>query len=184
LRGFRFAFGGGGGRKTEAHNRKIKTAQFLGARPDVVPPSAIQVLQRLHDAVPPTPFAQVKKLVESELQMPLAKIFATFDETPLASASIGQVHQATLLSTGASVVVKVQHPRIEAKIRQDLMNMSGILNFVQWLEKVTGGDDLELKPILDEWSREVVKELDFVSENQNMLDVGKNLGALFVFIYF
>jgi ubiquinone biosynthesis protein len=48
------------------------------------------VLQRLHDAVPPTPFAQVKELVEKELQLPLAKVFGSFDETPLASASIGQ----------------------------------------------------------------------------------------------
>jgi len=155
----------------------VKSAQFLGARPDVVPPSAIQVLQRLHDAVPPTPFAQVRALVEAELQLPLAKMFATFDEEPLASASIGQVHRATLLSTGASVVVKVQHPGIEPKIRQDLANMAGILNFVERLERATGGDDLELKPILEEWTREVVKELDFVSENRNMADVGRNLAA-------
>jgi predicted unusual protein kinase regulating ubiquinone biosynthesis (AarF/ABC1/UbiB family) len=87
------------------------------------------------------------------------------------------VHQATLLSTGASVVVKVQHPRIEPKIRQDLSNMGSILNFIQWLEKATGGDELELKPILDEWSREVVKELDFVSENANMLDVRERAHA-------
>ncbi|KAH9249840.1 hypothetical protein BASA81_012435 [Batrachochytrium salamandrivorans] len=148
----------------------VKSAQFLGARPDIMPDQALMVLKRLHDDVPATPFSLVRPIVEQELGGKLGDLFHTFQEDPLAAASIGQVHVATLPNTMVKVVVKVQHPGVEHKITQDLTNMGQIVRLVEWIEPDVQGRDL-----VDEWSREVAKELDFAQEGVNMLEVGANL---------
>jgi ubiquinone biosynthesis protein len=129
------------------------------------------VLKRLHDAVPATPFNEVKRLVEKELGAPLAKNFSSFEESVLASASIGQVHVANLLD-GTKCVVKAQHPNVEQKILQDLKNMETIVSWIELLEP-----DLEAKHLVQEWTREVSKELEFDKEAENMFDVGRNLAS-------
>ncbi len=86
----------------------IKTGQYLGTRADVMPAPFIKELSKLQDTASPSPFTHVRKVVLEELKKPLEDIFTSFDENPLAAASIGQVHKAQLKS-GQRVVVKVQH---------------------------------------------------------------------------
>jgi len=94
----------------------IKLGQVIGSRPDLIPDEYIDVLSRLQDAVPPHPFNTIRRVVERELGRPLADLFDGFEETPIASASLAQVHRARLKPTasepeGRVVAVKVQYPR-------------------------------------------------------------------------
>lgn len=97
----------------------IKLAQVLSTRPDLIPMDFVQELAKLQDQAPPFPFEKVKEIIESELKIPLEEKFFYFAETPLAAASIGQVHRARL-KEGAEVVVKVQRPEIRQIIEVDL----------------------------------------------------------------
>ncbi len=100
----------------------VKLGQIASTRTDVVPPDIIAELKKLQDEVPPVPFADIKKQVEESLQAPISEVFARFDEKPLASASIGQVHRAALKVDGEilEVVVKVQRPGVGAIVARDL----------------------------------------------------------------
>src|SRR5690606_38744421 len=102
----------------------IKLGQLLSTRPDVVGAALADELKQLRANVSADAFDDVKRLVETELGQPLSELFAEFDSVPIASASIGQVHRATL-QTGEEVVVKVQHIRIEHKIHEDLDVIAG-----------------------------------------------------------
>ena len=94
----------------------VKFGQLLSTRPDVMPPDIIAELRKLQDDVSPIPFADVRRVVEEELGLTIEQAFLSFDETPIAAASIGQVHRA-MLPTGGEVVVKVQRPEAPAADR-------------------------------------------------------------------
>src|SRR5207237_9047708 len=100
----------------------VKFGQLLSTRPDVVPPDIIAELRGLQDDVRPFPFADVERAVAEELGQPIERLFTEFEETPLAAASIGQVHRATL-PNGRRVVVKVQRPNGQRQIEADLALM-------------------------------------------------------------
>src|SRR3954464_5470391 len=85
----------------------VKFGQLLSMRPDIVPPDISAELRALQDDVRPFPFAEVQRVVREELELPLEKLFLEFEERPMASASIGQVHRA-VLPNGRRVAVKVQ----------------------------------------------------------------------------
>ena len=87
----------------------IKMGQFLSTRPDLIPMEFITQFEKLQDHVPPFPFADVKNIIEIELKAPLDTNFYEFNKTPVAAASIGQVHRATLIN-GEDVAVKIQRP--------------------------------------------------------------------------
>jgi len=97
----------------------IKMGQILSTRPDLIPVTLAEELSKLQDSVPPFPFGQVKDLIEAELDADISDIFMSIEETPLAAASIAQVHRARLLS-GRDVVVKVRRPGIERTVSIDL----------------------------------------------------------------
>jgi ubiquinone biosynthesis protein len=101
----------------------VKLGQIASTRTDVIPADIIAELKKLQDSVPPVPFADIKRQVEESLGAPIAEVFARFDEAPLASASIGQVHRAALDVEGegrVEVVVKVQRPGVAAVVARDL----------------------------------------------------------------
>ena len=116
----------------------VKVGQFLSARSDLLPPVYLEQLQKLHDRLPPDPFHTIKHTVEAELSMSLtsahtdcslSELFTTFEERPVASASIAQVHRATLID-GTPVVVKVQHAGVSVLLAQDMDSLVKLARLV------------------------------------------------------
>jgi len=137
----------------------IKLCQAIATRADVFPPEFVERLKECHDAVPPKPFAVVRAAVERELGQPIAAVFSEFSETPIASASLAQVHAARLLD-GTEVAVKVQYPDIEDLVRTDLRNTERACRIYEWLDP----QPLELLPLLRELTTHVGFELDMERE--------------------
>ncbi|MFI5308056.1 MAG: ABC1 kinase family protein [Polyangiales bacterium] len=137
----------------------IKMCQAIATRSDRFPPSFIERLKACHDAVPPRDFAAIKALVESDLGRPLLETFKTFSTEPVASASLAQVHAATL-HDGTEVAVKVQYPDIGDIVRTDLRNMRLACRVYEWFDP----QPLELSPLLEELATHIGFELDFERE--------------------
>lgn len=150
----------------------IKLGQLLANRPDMLPDEYIEEFKKLQDDVNPLPYEVVKKQVEQELEAPLSECFARFNELPLASASIGQVHEA-VLKTGEIVVVKVQRPGIAEVIKSDI----NILTFLAKLLEKYVPETAFLSPtsIVDEFFKTLNYELNFVVEANTMTKVADNL---------
>lgn len=104
---------------------------------------------------------QIAKTVEEEFGESLQSVFEEYDEEALAAASIAQVHRATLTG-GLQVAVKVQHRGIKPLLEQDFYNLAALLSWIQWAEPT-----LKLKDALEEWAREMIKELSFKNEAEN-----------------
>ena len=139
----------------------LKGCQFIGSRADVLPSEYVEVLSRLQDRVPAKRFSTVRKTVEAELNCALEDVFDAFDESPIASASLAQVHPAVLRS-GERVAVKVQYPEIESLVRSDLSNLRLLFRTLGLLER-----DFDLMPLVDELGTLIPFELDFVNEGRN-----------------
>src|SRR5215831_1819061 len=103
----------------------IKLAQVIGTRSDVFPPEYVKVLSQCHDAVPPRSWEEISPVLEIELGHKVDELFANFEKTPVAAASLAQVHRATL-RTGEHVAVKIQYPDIDDVVRTDLANTEHI----------------------------------------------------------
>jgi predicted unusual protein kinase regulating ubiquinone biosynthesis (AarF/ABC1/UbiB family) len=140
----------------------IKACQVIATRADVFPPPFIEVLKQCHDAVPPKPFPVIRDAVERELGKPLSALFSEFDETPVASASLAQVHRARLLD-GRWVAVKVQYPDIESLVHTDLANMRRACQVYERFDP----QPMPLLPLLTELTRHLGLELDFLREADN-----------------
>ena len=143
----------------------VKMGQILSTRPDLLPPDFIRELAKLQDEVPGFQFEQVKRIVEKELGSPIDKVYEYLEEEPLASASIGQVHAARLVS-GDEVVVKVQRPDVEKVVEVDLEIM---LHLATLMEKHLKGMEVH-KPtrIVEEFARTIEDELDYTLEAAHM----------------
>src|SRR3989338_4617284 len=142
----------------------IKLGQLLSVRPDLVPKNYVKELEKLQDSVPPFAFSLAKNIVEKELKKPLSAIFSEFKPTPIASASISQVHKARL-KNGAWVAVKVQRPKVKDIMERDIAIM---FYFARLLEKHVP-EVRKYRPIgivneFAEWTR---RELDFKQEANN-----------------
>src|SRR5512143_4375662 len=109
----------------------IKIGQFLSSRVDVLPEEYTDELSKLQDQVPPTPFPEIARRVTQELG-PLEEVFSSFDEEPIASASLGQVHKACLRH-GDCIVVKVQYPGIDEVIVADMRTLKFVIRILRVL---------------------------------------------------
>ncbi len=146
----------------------IKLGQIISAGEGIFPDELVDEFRLLRDRVPPEPFAAVRRTIEEDLGRPLADVFSSFDRRPLASASIAQVHVATL-RTGERVVVKVQRRTVADLVRRDLASMSWLAPMLIGRIPVTA---LTNPPALVElFAETIVEELDFRLEAQNMLDI-------------
>jgi ubiquinone biosynthesis protein len=142
----------------------VKFGQLLSTRPDVVPPDIVAELRGLQDDVRPFPFAQVRAVVEAELELTLEQAFLHFDEQPIAAASIGQVHRATL-PNGDDVVVKVQRPNAPRQIESDLALLYQAARMIK--ERVRALDFIDAHELVDEFARFIRQELDYNLEARN-----------------
>lgn len=143
----------------------IKFAQIMSTRPDLIPADIIREFEKLQDDVPPFSFDEVKRIIAHELGEPVDALFASMDETPLASASIGQVHKA-VLRDGDVVAVKIQRPRIRSIIEVDLEIM---LHLATLMEKHVEEFSVQ-KPVhvVEEFARTIERELDYGIEASNL----------------
>jgi len=149
----------------------IKFGQILATRPDLVPMSLILELRRLQDDVPAFSLSEARGVVESELGGPVDQFFATFDERPLAAASIAQVHRATL-PTGERVVIKVQRPGLQKIIGNDLEILAFLANLVH--DSIPESRRFDPKGLVANFAQSIVKEVDFTREAFNTLTFQQN----------
>jgi len=124
-------------------------------------------LAKLRDAAPTVSFKQMRKVIEDDLEEPIDEAFASFDEEPIAAASIGQVYRATL-HDGREVAVKVQYPGVASAVRADLQNLDMIMRL---LKRMTPG--LDVKAIAEEIKERIVEELDYELEAQNQRSLAR-----------
>jgi ubiquinone biosynthesis protein len=152
----------------------VKFGQLLSTRPDIVPPDIIAELRSLQDDVRPFPFADIEKTIREELGQPIERLFTEFDEKPLAAASIGQVHRATL-PNGRLVAVKVQRPNAPRQIEADLALMYQAAKLAK--ERIRALDFIDTNEIVDEFSRSIRQELDYRLEARNADGFHKNFAG-------
>ena len=150
---------------TELGPTFIKLGQMLSTRADMIGPAMAQELSSLQSGTPADPSDAVRKIIEVELQQPISEMFDDFNEVPLASASIGQVHQAKL-KDGRLVVVKVQHVGIEDKIRDDLEILVAAAELVE--EHLPDMRNYRPRATTAEFQRTLRRELDFAREERNL----------------
>ena len=150
----------------------IKMGQLLSTRPDLLPDNYLKALASLQDDVPPIPYEDVHKIIEQEIGTRISKAFETFEEKPLASASIGQVHKA-ILRSGKPVAVKIQRPGIRKKFLEDLDTLEELAEMAVKHSKVA--KRYAFDNVLAELRRILLQELDYNREATNLLRLGKNL---------
>lgn len=150
---------------TELGPTFIKLGQVLSLRPDLVGSDLAAELQLLQANVPADSFESVKRVVESELKKPIAEAFDWFDENAMASASIGQAHEARL-PDGTRVVVKVQHENIRGKINEDLEVLAGLATLAERIPELAAWQP---RSIVDQLSRSLKRELSFFQEQANLM---------------
>jgi len=156
---------------TELGTTFIKLGQVLSTRPDLVGPEMANELAHLQTKVPADPPETVRRTVEAEFGKPWDRLFAELDDTPLASASIAQVHRARLPS-GESVVIKVQHAEIERTIMADLDILAGLAELVE-----KHAPQLRLyqpAAVVRQFRRTLLRELDFTFECRNLQEFAKH----------
>ncbi|MCI0468881.1 MAG: AarF/UbiB family protein, partial [Nitrospirae bacterium] len=149
----------------------IKLAQILSSRPDIITTRFADEFKKLQDEVPSFPSSEARQIIENELGIPMSKVFREFNETPVAAASIAQVHTAALLD-GSDVIVKVQRPDIEELIESDIVILATIASLLD--KHVPESRFFNPIGIIDEFAKTVRKEMDFLEEARNCVRLGKN----------
>lgn len=152
----------------------VKMGQMLSTRGDVIPADIIRELEKLVDTVPPSPFPEIAQQVEAELEKPLNELFATFDHRSLASASLGQVHAATL-PNGEPVAVKVLRPGVARLVSTDL---DILLEAASWAQRRTAwGEYYDVLSLAQEYADTLLQELNYEQEGHNMDRLRENFAG-------
>jgi predicted unusual protein kinase regulating ubiquinone biosynthesis (AarF/ABC1/UbiB family) len=171
----------------------IKVGQFLSTRVDILPKEIIVELSGLQDEVPPVPYEAIRAVVEQEFDGPIEDHFLTFDQVPLAAASLGQVHHATLsektqpptstssgngrrsMLTPIDVVVKVQRPNIENLIHTDMEALRTVGRWLQYYKPIQRRANV--LALLEEFSGILYEEIDYLAEGKNAETFTANFAA-------
>jgi ubiquinone biosynthesis protein len=152
----------------------VKLGQVLSTRAEFLPPAYLEALARLQDNVAPFDYEEVELTVEEELGVKINKAFATFDREPVAAASLGQVHRATLRD-GRPVVVKVQRPNIRDKMIEDLDALAEIAALLD--RRTVVGKKYEFAGIVAEFRKTLLTELDYKREARNLTTLADALSG-------
>ena len=150
----------------------VKMGQLLSTRGDLLPPAFLEALSRLQDHVEPVSADEVEKVIQEELGVRLSKAFEDFDRKPLAAASLGQVHLATLRG-GRRVAVKVQRPGIRKEIADDLDSLDAIAEFLD--DHTDFGKKYETRRLVEQFRTSLLRELDYQKEASNLAELRANL---------
>jgi ubiquinone biosynthesis protein len=142
----------------------VKLGQLLSTRPDIVPEPYVSELTKLQDTAPTVPISEILAVIESEFGMPVEEVYKEFDVSPMAAASLGQVHRATL-PDGTRVIVKVQRPGISEQVETDIEILSKRAAFLEehWDRARTYG----VCDVVDEFAMTIREELDYTREARN-----------------
>ncbi|HEX7295597.1 MAG TPA: AarF/UbiB family protein [Pyrinomonadaceae bacterium] len=150
----------------------IKLGQLLSTRADLLPAPYLDALTRLQDQIGPFSYEEVERIVSSELGIRISKAFADFDPTPIAAASLSQVHQA-YMRDGRGVVVKVQRPNIREQIVEDLEALTEVADFIDAHTEM--GQRYSFGNLSVQLRKSLLHELDFTLEANNMVAIRRNL---------
>ncbi|WP_193215062.1 ABC1 kinase family protein [Luteolibacter marinus] len=150
----------------------VKIGQLLSTRGDLLPPAHLKALARLQDHVEPVPYEEIERVIQSELGVRVSKAFESFDTSPLAAASLGQVHLATLHG-GRKVAVKVQRPGIRQDIVDDLDSLQQIAEFLD--DHTDFGRTYEIGRLVDQFRSSLLRELDYQREASQLAELRNNL---------
>ncbi len=142
----------------------IKFGQILSMRPDFIPQEYVNELKKLQDEVPPFSFNEVNQIIKNEFGKPISEIFKSFEERPVAAASLSQVHVA-FLKNGKKVAVKVQRPNIHHIIEKDLRIISYLASLLE--KYVPETRNFRPTAAAKEFANYTLKELDFFTEGKN-----------------
>ncbi len=152
----------------------VKLGQLLSTRVELLPQAYLEALARLQDKVQPFDFDDVEKIVSSELGVRISKAFTEFEVTPMAAASLGQVHKARLRD-GRQVAVKVQRPGIREAMLEDLDALEEIAEFLDCHTEM--GKRYEFGQMLDQFRKSLMRELDYRQEANNLTIIREELKA-------
>jgi len=152
----------------------VKFGQLLSTRPDIVPQEYILALESLQDNMEPFSFADVERIVEEELGVRISKAFSDFDATPLAAASLGQAHRATLRD-GREVVVKVQRPNVSEQVHKDLEVFTDIAHELERHTEI--GRKMSLVAAIEQAKLAMYNELNYLQEARNTETLRVNLAS-------
>ncbi|WP_052352888.1 ABC1 kinase family protein [Neobacillus dielmonensis] len=143
----------------------IKLGQFVSSRVDILPKEYTDILSGLQDAVPPVPAESIKKRMEQELSGRVTELFSEFDVSPVAAASLGQVHKA-MLTNGETAAVKIMRPGIEDIVALDLATLKVLTALAGRFTKI--GNFVDLRDVYDEFEEVASDELDYLTEAKNL----------------
>lgn len=150
----------------------VKVGQLASTRADILPTEIIEELRLLQDRVPAFEWSVAEEVLQAEYGRPINEVFAFFEKTPIAAASLGQVHRAVLFS-GEHVVVKIQRPRLKTLFDLDLDALRVVAQYLQRSKKY-GGNDRDWVGIYDECSRVLYQEIDYIREARSCQRFGDN----------
>lgn len=148
----------------------IKLGQIASTRGDLLPPDLIHELEKLQSHVAPFPAEEARRLIEESLEAPIDELFIIFDDKPVGSASIGQVHRA-MLHTGEDVAVKIQRPNIEKTVRTDLEILRHLAVLAE--SNLEWARNYQVTDMIEEFSDALINELDYSIEARNVERIGK-----------